>query len=89
MTVTEFISSKYYALLTKYPLMLTEWVEYTENEKKADAEKEIIGGYLKKYSFQEACQKWWNEYTAEEKAELSTMPNFDRNKFKKITGIEV
>ncbi len=89
MTVSEFYRSKHYALLTKYPLMLTEWVEYTENEKKADAEKELIGGYLKKYSFQEACKKWWSKYTAEEKAELLTMPNFDKNKFKEITEIEV
>lgn len=86
MTVSEFYHSKYYSLITRYPFKLVEWVEYTEYEKKTDKK---IGGYLKKYSFNEACQNWWDEYSDDEKAEFLEIPNFNKDKFKKITGIEM
>ena len=89
MTVSEFYNSKYYRLLVKHSFVLTEWITYTEEEKKADKEKELIGGYLKEYSFKEACKNWWNKYSDKEKAEFMTIPNFDKDKFKLITGVEV
>ena len=89
MTVSEFYNSKYYRLLVKHNFTLTEWVTYTEEEKKANKEKELIGGYLKKYTFKGACKIWWDKYSDKEKAEFLTIPNFNKAKFKKITGIEV
>ena len=89
MTVSEFYNSKYYRLLVKHNFTLTEWVTYTEEEKKANKEKELIGGYLKKYTFKGACKIWWDKYSDKEKAEFLTIPNFNEAKFKKITGIEV
>ena len=41
------------------------------------------------YAYKEACKNWWNKYTDKEKAVIMSMPNFDKDKFKQITGIEV
>ena len=35
------------------------------------------------------CVRIWIEYTDKEKAVIMSMPNFDKEKFKQITGIEV
>ncbi len=69
--------------------MLTEWVNYTAEEKQADKAKELIGGYLKRYDFQEACAKWWAEMSNENREIVKQMPNFDADKFFEITGIRV
>ena len=87
MTMTEIRGTDWYRMLFKYPLILTEWKRYTEEEKKQDKEKEVTGGYLKEYTYKEACQIWWNNYTEEEKKTIMSMPNFDKDKFKQITGI--
>ena len=51
--------------------------------------KKLIGGYLKRYTYKEACQIWWEQYTATEKAIIMSIPNFDKEKFEYITGIDV
>ena len=89
MTVLEFYNSKYYSMLMRYPLKLTEWCEYTNEEKEKDEEKKNIGGYLKEYTFQEACRIWWDKYSDDEKSVIMDIPNFDAEKFKLITGIDV
>ena len=89
MTVSEFYNSKYYSLIARKLFFLTEWIAYTEQEKKSDADKELIGGYLKRYSFEEACRNWWNRYNLDEKKMFLEIPNFSAEKFKKITGIDI
>ena len=89
MTVSEFYNSKYYLLIARKPFFLTEWITYTEQEKKSDADKELIGGYLKRYRFEEACRNWWNRYSLDEKKMFLEIPNFSAEKFKKITGIDI
>ena len=89
MTMKEVIQTDWYRMLFKYSIDLTRWIEYTDEERKADKKKELIGGYLKTYSYKDACKIWWNKYTDEEKAVIMSMPNFDKDKFKQITGIEV
>ena len=89
MTMNEVMQTDWYRMLFRNPLILNEWIEYTDEEKKADKKKELIGGYLKTYAYKEACKNWWNEYTDKEKAVIMSMPNFDKDKFKQITGIEV
>ena len=54
-----------------------------------DKEKNIIGGYLKKYKFKEACANWWQNMSLQNKEIIKNMPNFDKNVFKEITEIEV
>jgi len=89
MTMREFVNSKYYAAIISSDFILTEWVEYSAEEKAQDETKRLIGGYLKTYSYQEACKNWWANMTDENKAIICSMPNFDAEIFKEITGIEV
>ena len=89
MTLNEFRKSKYGNALRSVKLKLTEWVEYTEEEKKEDDKKRLIGGYLKEYSYKEACANWWSELTEENREIIKSIPNFDADKFEEITGIIV
>ena len=88
-TMRKFIDSKYYKALTSSNFMLTEWVEYTEEEKKESLCGQAIGGYLKTYTYKEACQNWWNNMSEENKEIVKSIPNFDKDVFFEITGIEV
>ncbi len=89
MTMNEVMQTDWYRMLFRNPLRLNEWIYYTDEERKADKKKELIGGYLKTYTYKEACKNWWDKYTDKEKAVIMSMPNFDKDKFKQITGIEV
>ena len=68
---------------------LTEWIPYTKEEMEKDESKKLIGGYLKSYTYKEACRNWWNGMSSKNKAIICSMPNFGANVFKEITGIEV
>ena len=89
MTLSEFEKSKYNKALTSVYLEITKWIEYTEEEKKNDENKRLIGGYLKEYSYKEACANWWNELTEGNKEIIKSIPNFDAGKFYEITGIKI
>ena len=89
MSLRDFYRSRYYAALCNAPFLLTEWIPYTDEEKKADPGKEMIGGYLKKYTTKEAWANWWKEMSEEDKKIVQDIPNFDAKIFKEITGIEV
>ena len=89
MTLNEFRKSKYGNALRSVKLKLTEWVEYTEEEKKEDDKKRLIGGYLKEYSYKEACANWWSKLTVENREIIKSIPNFDADKFYEITGIKI
>lgn len=89
MTMKEVMQTDWYRMLFRNPLILNEWIDCTDEEKKDGKIKELIGGYLKTYSYKDACKIWWNKYTDEEKAVIMSMPNFNKEKFKQITGIEV
>ena len=89
MTLEEFIKSKYNKALCSVELKLTEWIRYTEEEMKEDDDKKATKGYLKEYSYKEACANWWNELTEENKEIIISIPNFDADKFEEITGIKI
>ena len=89
MTLSEFRKSKYNRALRSVKLELTEWIEYTEEEMKEDKNKRLIGGYLKEYSYKEACANWWNELTEKNREIIMSIPNFDAAKFYEITGIKI
>ena len=89
LTYSECLRSDWYRALNSVPFILTEWVDYTEEEKKESIIRQCIGGYLKKYSFQEACANWWKRMSKENKSLIQTIPNFDKDIFMEITGIDV
>ena len=88
-TQDEFRQSVYYRALTSVPFELTEWVAYSKEEKLEDEQKELIGGYLKPISYKEACKVWWNKMSLENKKIVKSIPGFDAEIFKEITGISV
>ena len=89
MTVSEFRNSKYMYALCSAPFLLTEWVKYSKEEKKNDKSKELIGGYLKAYTYEEACKNWWEEMTEDNKEIVQQIPNFNKDIFFEITGIKL
>lgn len=89
LTYTEFLYSEYYRAMCSGKFILTEWVDYTEEEKQADYDKEMIGGYLKVYSYEEACRNWWDSLTEENRKIIQSIPNFDTDIFEEITGIKL
>lgn len=89
MSLTEFYTSDYWDAMCSAIFPLAEWVNYSEEEKQEDEEKALIGGYLKTNAYKEACEKWWNAMTEENRDIIKSMPNFDKEVFKDITGIEV
>ena len=88
-SLTEFRNSKYYYALTSSRFVLTEWIEYTDEEKKKSERKALDGGYLKEYTYKEACANWWNNMSEENKEIVKSIPNFDADVFEDITGIKI
>ena len=89
LTPTEFRGSRFYHALCSSTFILTEWIAYTEEKKAEDKGKELIGGYLKVYTYKEACANWWKGMTVKNKKIVTEIPNFDPDKFERITGIDV
>ena len=71
---------------------LTVWVSHdtaTEEEKeKHKKEIETCGGFLKTLSYKDAWRLAWDKASIEEKKQLFTLPNWDNEVFKEITGID-
>ena len=89
MTFAEFIDSKYCRAIISSPFTLTEWIDYTDEEKKESERKALDEGYLKVYTYKEACKNWWKNMTEENKEIVKSIPNFDAEVFEDITGIKV
>ena len=89
MSLSDFYNSRYWNAICSAPFYLTEWIGYTQVEKEADPKKELVGGYLKTYTTEEAWANWWKELSEENKEIIKEIPNFDAEIFKDITGIEV
>ena len=75
-----------------YGFNLNEWVsesEMTDEEKKADPQFFVRGGYLKTYEWEEAWANFWRDTDEENCQKFLNLPNFDADVFKEITGIDV
>jgi hypothetical protein len=87
MTHEEF--NKKYNIYAELPL--NRWVDkdnMTDEEKSSEPGWETTGGYLKTLDYKEACRVWWGENPERHKDFLS-LPNFNAEIFKEITGIDV
>mgnify|MGYP007083437831 CR=1 FL=1 len=72
-------------------LPLNTWVDkddMTKEEKKEYPVYKELGGYLKTLEYKEACQKWWAD-NPDDHERFLTLPGFDAEIFKDITGIDV
>ena len=61
----------------------------TDEEKAAHPEAEVTGGYLKQIDNSKLCYDWWSSLEKKEKEIIKSIPNFDKEIFKEITGIDV
>ena len=91
-TYWDWRNSMAYVILSRMPNNLLEyvmWGDMTDEEKNSYPEAEITGGYLKKLNKLECNIKWWCGLSDEEKAVITSIPNFDKEIFKEITGIDI
>lgn len=65
------------------------WSDMTDEEKNAHPEAKTTGGYLKKLDNPESRIIWWRSLPDEQKAVITAIPNFDKEIFKQITGIDI
>lgn len=73
-------------------LPLNSWVylkDMTKEEKEAFPIALQMDGYLKTLDYKEAWKIAWENATKEQKEWYQNLPNFDKDIFKEITGIDV
>ena len=71
---------------------LTEWVDkedMNDKEKEDNPSYKTTGGYLRVYEYQEAWRKAYDSATRKEQLKIKDLPNFDKDKFKQISGIDI
>ena len=91
-TYWDWRNSMAYVILSRMQNNLLEyviWEDMTDEEKNSYPEAEITDGYLKKLNKFECNIKWWHELSDEEKDIITSIPNFDKEIFKEITGIDI
>lgn len=91
-TYQDWLNSDARYILMDCPSNVLAWVwddEMTDDEKKQHPEYSVTDGFLRKTENQEARQEWWDDLCDFERKEVMNLPNFDKNIFKQITGIDV
>ena len=90
-TLDTWRSSHVYKIIDNY-FKLTIWIneyEMTDEEKEKHTEYKATGGYLKELSYTEAWRNMWKKINDTEKEAFTSLPNFDKDIFKTITGIDI
>lgn len=91
-TYQDWETSDAYRLLNSIDCTPTEWIyenDMTEKEKEQNPSYKTTGGYLKVRDLSNCCLEWWQTLNIGEKNVIMSMPNFDKDVFKDITGIDV
>ncbi len=81
-TLSEFRNSKYFDAIISSDFPLTEWKHNPE------AKENGVDGELIVNTYEEACRRWWNGMSSENKAIIKKIPNFNIDVFCDITGID-
>jgi len=77
-TMETWLNSKFSTLFNN--LSPSKWIYDNEKQRKR---------YLKVFTYKEMWREWWKTKTNKEKELLKEIPNFDPEKFRHITGIDV
>ena len=88
----EWFNSDARYLLNQIPRNAVDWIlpsNMTDEEKEQHPEYKVVGGYLKITDNSEHAQLWWDSLSESYKSTIKAIPNFDKEIFKEITGIEV
>ena len=91
-SIEDWRCSKAKELLNTISYNALQWVhsdKMTEEEKEQYPKYKTTGGYLKKLDKIECNQLWWNTLSDCDKNVIKSLPNFDAEIFKEITGIDI
>ena len=91
-TYQDWLNGEARYLLNRIPGDVLEYIylsDMTDEEKAAHPEAETTGGYLKILDNSECAVIWWCGLSDRQKAVITAIPNFDKEIFKQITGIDV
>ena len=91
-TYRDWVNSDARYILNQIPGDVLEYVwfeDMTDEEKTAHPEAEVTSGYLKQLDNSECGSIWWRGLTDREKSIIKAIPNFDKEIFKEITGVDV
>ena len=92
MTLWDWQTSEAKYIMNHCPHKNVEWISkycMSDKEKTKNPSYKFTGGYLKFENAKEQAQEWWDRLPDRKKEAVMTLPNFDADIFKKITGIEV
>ena len=92
MTYRDWLNSDARYLLNQIPGDVLEYVwfeDMTDEKKAAHPEAKTTGGYLKQLDNSECGSIWWRGLNDYEKSIIKAIPNFDKEIFKEITGVDV
>ena len=81
-TLKEFYNSKYYYAIMSSDFPLTEW-KSDENPAENGVDGKLIVN-----TYEDACRRWWDGMTDDNKKIIKSMPNFNIDVFCDITGID-
>ena len=89
-TYQDWLDSDARYILMNCPTNALTWVwdyNMTDEEKQQHPEYSVTCGFLKNVEGER--QEWWDSLTKEKKDSVMSLPNFDKDIFKEITGIDV
>lgn len=90
-TYQDWLDSDARYILLNCPTNALTWIwDYimTEEEKEQHPEYSVTGGFVKNIERETERQAWWDSLTKESKDIVMSLPNFDKDIFKEITGID-
>lgn len=91
-TYQDWFTSKARFILCGCPSDSLSWIQgfrMTDKEKSTHPEYSTTGGFLRYTEEKDKKQTWWNALSEESKNVVMSIPNFDKDIFKEMTGIDV
>ncbi len=92
-TYQEWLRSRAHSILYQIPMkcvpVYIPLKKMTDDEKKKYPEAEVTRGYLKICDNTEEVNAWWRSLPQDERETVKSLPNFDKDIFKEITGIDI
>ena len=91
-TYQDWLNSDARYILMDCPSNVLSWIwkdNMTDEEKEQHPEYSVTGGFLKHIEKETGRQMWWDGLSDRKKTIVMNLPNFDKDIFKEITGIDV
>ena len=91
-TLRDWCYSEAKNILKNIPNNVLRWIQsddMIDEEKEQHPEYKTTGGYLKEMDNSKCVQAWWDSLLDHEKDIIKSLPNFNAEIFKEITGIDV